>query len=892
MPDDSRLPWLARLLPREAVRDLFEPAWHDLVNDRLARVQHAPSPFGRRRAQLRYAGAVVVLMLDCWRLTLAGMAVAPPPTPQRPKPREHSVTFLNDIRHAVRRLLRERAFTAAAVATLALGVGANVAVFAAVEAVLLRPLPYADAGRLAIVRHRDTSTGITKDFVAVGDFVDLRHQQSAFGAFASYSFGQATLHGDGDPLVVPSLQAGPGFQDVFRIRPWLGRAIATSDSRPGAGLVVMLGYDLWRTRYGSDSSIVGRSLPIGNADWEVVGIAPPGFHFPMNSATDVIIPLRLPAEAPAQRKSGWTFVVGRLKPGVTMEQATGDLAAVSRRMAEAFPGSNTGSTYFALSLRDATVGSTKVALLLMLAAVGAVLLIACANVSNLMLARAVGRQREMALRMALGAGRARLAQLLLAESLVLSAVASVAAVVVARWGVRALVGLVPKSMAVAGLADARVNGIVLAFAAAVTLVAATGFALVSALSIDRGAATNLQLTTNKASAGQAARRTTSRVVLAEVALAVVLLIAAGLTMRSFAGLMSADPGFRYDHVMTLSMVLPAARYPDSVSREAFYDRAFASLKAVPGVVDVGAAAVTPLTGNNWTVGFERSDKPLPDGERPPEVGWQVASGGFFTALRIPLRQGRLFDRRDVPGGKPVVIVSEGIARQFFRGEPAVGRLVKTGDGDAEIVGVVGDIRRAGLRDAPRADMYFPFARHPDRQTTLFVRTQGDPAASLASLERVLREIEPGTAFLDSGTLDGAASDSVRDTRLLLWLLGVFAATALVLAAVGIYGVMSYSVRQRSREIGIRIALGANRREVLWLVVREGGTVALIGIVIGVAVSLGAARALGSVLYGVSAHDPLTLAVSALALGATSVLACLLPAWRAASLDPARALGES
>jgi putative ABC transport system permease protein len=393
------------------------------------------------------------------------------------------------------------------------------------------------------------------------------------------------------------------------------------------------------------------------------------------------------------------------------------------------------------------------------------------------------------------------------------------------------------------------------------------------------------------SASGAMRRMASGLVVAEVALAIILLFGAGLVVRSFSTLLSVDPGFRYERVTTISTVLPAQRYRDSLTRAAFYREADAAIRAVPGVEAVGQAAVIPLTGNNWTVPFERADRPLPPGERPPEVGWQVATGGFFKALTIPLIAGRLFDERDRPESPLVLIVSEAIQKRYFANESAVGKQLKVGDRTGEIVGVVGDIRRAGLRDDPRPDMYFPAELNPGIQTTFFVRTSGEPAATLLALQAALRSVEQRIVIEDARPLGEIAAESVRTTKLVLWLLGVFAATALVLAAVGIYGVMSYVVRQRTREIGTRIALGATRFDIVWLIMRQGAGIAMIGAVTGLVVGLIAAKSLGSVLYGVTTSDPLSLTTATIVLVAATLAACYVPARRAAGVDPARTLAE-
>jgi len=792
------------------------------------------------------------------------------------------------LRHACRLLGREPGFAIAALLTLALGVGANAAVFAVVEAVLLRPLPYSEADRLMIVRHRDTRTGISKDFIAIGDFVDLVARQSAFERIAGYGGGPVTVFGLDEPLRVDSLAAGPGLLELLRVTPILGRSLEPEDSRPGAPPVMLLGFDLWQTRFGSDPHVIGRGVRVGLRERQVVGVLPAGFHFPPESATAVALPQTIPSQAPAERKSSWIFAVARLARERTAGDAGANLATISQQMERDFPQSNQGSLYYAVPLRDALVGETGQALVLLFAAVGVVLLIACANVANLMLARALARQREMAVRMALGASRAHLAAQLLAESLVLAAAAGMLGVLAAHWGASLLVALVPKSAAVPGLDDVRINAGVLGFALAVSVGTAVVFGLVSAITVRSENAAGALVTT-RLTMGTAARRAASALVVAEVALAIVLLVGAGLILRSFARLLAVDPGFRTDRVQTLDVRVPADRYQNPEAARVFYDRAFAAIAALPGVEEVGAGVVVPLTGNNWTVGFERADKPLPRGERPPDVGWQLASGGYFRALQVPLKSGRLFDARDVPRGRTVVIVSEAIERRFFPNEGAVGRAVKLGNDEAEIVGVVGDIRRADLRDAPRPDMYFPFEQQPSSQVMLFIRSSGDPG--VAALRSTLRGIESDVVMLEPRWMNEVVSDSVHVTRLALTLLGVFAVIALALAAIGIYGVMSYVVRQRTREIGTRIALGATTRDIVWLVMRPGALIAGVGAVVGGVAAAAAARLLQSILFGTAPSDPATFAAAAAILLAATMTACYLPARRAARVDPARTLGE-
>src|SRR5262245_51401424 len=874
------------------MREVFDPAHADLRIGYLEARRRTRSPLARAGLGILYAVRVLLLVLDCGRVVLAATLAFHRSHPRGERhPQEPFTMLLYYARHALRLLVREPGFTIAALLTLALGVGANVAVFAVVEAVLLRPLPYVDAHRLAIVKYRDQRTGFTKRDVAMGDFVDLAARQSVFESMAGYGGGQGLVFGFGDPFSVSVLGAGPGLLDTLRVRPLLGRLLQPEDSRPGTAPVVVLGYELWQRRFGSDPNIVGRGVKLGTRERQVVGVAPEGFRFPPAATMDVIVPMTVPTTAPAARKSGWPYAVARLKPGTSIEDANTNLSIISTALQQEYPRSNQGTGYFALPLRDAVVGETKPALLLLLAAVGVVLLIACANVANLMVARSLARRREMAVRMALGAGRPQLVAELLAESVMLALAAGCAGALVATWGVRGLVALLPASVAAPRLADVRIDGRVLAFTLGVSVATALLFGLVAALTVKRESASGALVAPGRVTMSRTVRRATSALVVAEIAFAIVLLVGAGLILRSFVRLLAVDPGFRAERVMTMGIAVPPDRYKDADSRRGLHDRAAAALRALPDVRDTGTAVVMPLTGNNWTVAFERVEQPVAGGERPPEVGWQVASGGYFRALQIPLIAGRLFDETDTPHTRPVVIISEAVQRRFFPHESAIGRLIKSDEGPAEIVGVVGNIRRADLRDEPRADVYFPAERGPGGQMTLFVRTTSEPAGVLPSLQTALRTIEPNIAFLEARTLSDVAAASMQVTQLALWLLGLFAVISISLAAVGIYGVMSYVVRQRTREIGTRVALGATGLDIAWLVMRQGAAIASLGTALGLAASLVASRWLAAILFGVSTSDPATLAASAGALIAATFAACYGPARRAVRVDPARTLAD-
>ena len=850
---------LRALLPGGVRRDLFDPALLDLHADAV-------------RAGRGTALGTIGIFLECWRLA----------------PLEILDMLLHDIRHGLRLLIREPGFTAAAVLTLALGVGANVAVFAVFNAALLRPLPYPEADRLLLLNHRDRRTGITKEFIAIGDFVDLRARQRSFESLAGFGTGRVALFGEGDPVDLSVLQATPDLIDLLRMRPSLGRALMPEDARRGAAPVIMLGYDVWRDRFRSDPAVVGRSIRLGPAMRQVVGVAAPGFRFPANARTDAVLPMAVP-DAPSGRKSGWTFAVGRLAPGAAPEQAMDDLTTISRQMEREHPQDNDGTEYFALTLRDAMVGDTRHALVLLLAAVGVVMLIACVNVANLLVARAIGRRQEMAVRVALGAGRSRLVAQSIAESLVLAAIAGAAGILAARWTTPMLVRLIPASVNLPELASIGLDATVLTFTAGLTVATTIVFGLISAFSTRVDDAPGALVNPGRVTAGAAARRASAALVVIETALAIVLLTGAGLVLRSFSRLLAVDPGFRAAGVLTFDIALPADRYRDPAARAAVYVRLFDAIKQADGVQDAGAAAVTPLTGNNWTVGFQRADRPGPAGQRPPDVGWQSASGGYFSTLQIPLRAGRLFNANDRPGGPRAVIVSDAIQERYFPGENAVGRRIKDGPDEAEIVGVVGNIRRAALTDAPREDLYYPAEQEPTTQTSLFVRTAGAPLAAMPRVQAALRAIEPLIVIRRVTTLEEVARESTQLTRLALWLLAAFAATAVALAAVGIYGVMAYAVRQRTREIGMRVALGATAADILWLVMRDGILVAGLGAAIGLGAGVAFARAMSGLLFATSPTDPVTLAAAALVLLAVAAFACYLPARRAARVDPVRTL---
>jgi len=875
----------ARFLPREAERDLFHPSHEDLRADHV----------NGFRLQL----ATAVLWLDCWRVWLLGVYPAKAGHHPRPKSviappleREYRAMFIQDVRRAFRLFRMEPGFAAAAVLTLALGIGANTALFAVVEAALLRPLPVTDAGGLVVVRHRALATGLTKEFLATGDFFDLRERQRTLEQVAAYGGFQGTLFGDDEPTRVEGLAGSPELLSILRAQPAMGRLLEAGDMRQGAPPVAIISHDLWQTRFGSDPNILTRSIQLGNARRLVVGVMPPGFHYPPSSPTQVIVPLLLPATPPAQRQSGWIPMMGRLKPGQTVASASAEFTALSAEFEQRYPDQNRGTQYYVESLRDTLVGDTRRPLLLLLAAVGFVLLIACVNVGNLLLARSLGRRQEMAVRTALGAGWPRLASQVLSEALVLALVGGAVGVLLAAYLAPALAAMVPETTTVPALRTVGLNAPVVIFSVAVSVVAALLFGGVSCLGLASGEQRSALAVTRGTTMSGGARRAAAMLVVAEIALAGVLLVGAGLTLRSFANLIAVNPGFRTSNVLTVQVSLPAARYPNPPARAELYARAFSTLAALPEIDHAGIAAVTPLTGNNWTVPFERVDRPSPAGVKPPDVGWQSATAGYFQALEIPLRAGRLFEDRDAAAPVPPVIISESIAREYFPDESPIGHRLKSGNDQLEIVGVVGDIRRGALTDRPRADMYFAFARFADTSATMFISTTGEPLLALPAVRTALRTLEPNIMVHRARSMADVASASTAVAQLAMRLLTGFAAVALTLAAIGIYGVMAYSVRRRTRELGTRVALGASRGDIIRLVMREGGVITISGIAVGLAAGLLAARSLSAVLFGVPPSDPWSMVAAALLLGLTAMAACYVPARRASKVDPAKTLVEA
>lgn len=894
MPERDWADLLGRWLPRDARRDWYRPSIDDLRHRHAVRRSENRTPFAAAVSAVAFGVAAFGIYVDCLRLSAVSHLLAAIHAVRQLRDvarKEHAAMVLHDVRRTLRLFVREPTFALACVLTLAIGIGANTALFAVVDAVLLQPLPFAAADDLVVLRHRDRTTGQSKAFIAIGDFVDLRESQHALESLAGYGFNRATLRGGPEPIRLTELAVTPDFFATLRMQPALGRFFGAADARDGAAPVAVMSHELWRSRFASDPGIVSRSIQVDTTRVSIVGIAPEGFQFPAGQATDLIVPLPVPVTAPAHRKSAWTFALGRLRPGQTSAQAVAELDALSRGLETRFPAQNRGSQYLVTPLRDVLVGDTRRPLLLLLGAVAIVLLIACVNVGNLLLARGVARRPEMAVRIALGAGAGRLVTQILTEAVVLGVVGGAAGLAVAWAATPAVRALLPADIAIPAPRGIGMDVPVLLFSMGASLAAALVFGGVSCLSLLGGSRPRAQDATRRATRGGGVTRVASALVIAEIAMAVMLLIGAGLTLRSFGKLLAVDPGFRTANVLTVQVQLPAGLYETPASRAGFYARALADLRVLADVKDVGLAVVTPLTGNNWTTPLQRPEVPLPSGERPPEVGWQSASGGYFSTLNIPLRAGRVFDEHDGLNGSPVVIISEHTAQQYFPNENPIGHQIGTTADHAEVVGVVGDIRRTSLSDEPRADLYFPFERDANPSATLFIRTAGAPTHVLPEIRSTLRRIEPEVITDEARSLEDIANASAVVTRMAMRLFVGFAVMALTLAAIGIYGVVAYNVRGRMRELGTRMALGAQDVQIVRLVMRQAVVMTAIGASAGLVAGVGAARLLSSVLYGVPVTDPVTLGSAVVLLTATALGASYLPARAAGRIDPARVLAS-
>ncbi|MFW6012264.1 MAG: ABC transporter permease [bacterium] len=805
--------------------------------------------------------------------------------------------LLNAIGRAPRSLSRRPGFALTAVITLALGVGVNVVLFSAIHAVLLRPLPYPEPDRL--VRLFPLFDG-SRSAASAPNFLDFRDQADAFAELVALSQGSFTLAGNDRPAeMVPGTAATEGFFRALGVEPAVGRPFIGAELEPGGPPAVVLSHELWQRRFGGDPEVAGRRIRVDGRSMEVVGIMPPGFAFPERS--ELWTPLAFSGEDLAGQRGGhYLEIVGRLGPGVTLEQANGQVRAIARRLEAAHPEQNTGYDAEVVTLREAIAGAHRPALLMLLGAAALVFLIACANVANLLLARALERRHELSVRAALGASSRALLQATAGEAVVVCLLGGAAALVVAGLGIGSLTSL--DGLDVPRLAEARLDAAAFAVGAALTLLTGLAAGVLPALGLTAGGGLGTGLAgTHRSTDDRGSRRLRTVLVTAEIALAVVLLFGAGLLARSFAALQRVDPGFDPDGVVTFNLFLNEEEHPDDAGRAAFAERVLARFETLSGVSEASLIMGLPLSGMNYTISVEELDG-RPAYDRPgeePYVRIRVVSPGYFRTLGVPVLDGRGLTERDRRGSRPVAVVNRAAAELLWPGENPLGHTLRVGTGfgleggnaGGEVVGVVGDVRSHALTADPVPELYVAHAQFPIDWFTVALETEGDPAPVIEALRPTLHELDPRQALFRVRTMDRLMADSVAQNRLYALLLGLFAATALSLAAVGIYGVVAYAASRRLREVGIRMALGASRRRVLALLLRQGLGLAAGGGAAGLLLALSAGGLLKTWLYRLEPHDPLTLAGSLAFLAGVTLAASLAPARRAARVDPVETLQQ-
>jgi predicted permease len=805
-------------------------------------------------------------------------------------------TLFADAHYALRVMRKNPGFAAIAILTLALGIGANTAIFSVVYAVLLKPLPFPNPGQLVIVfaakPQEDALTG-----TSFPNLEDWRAQNSVFSDLAGDQAHDLTVTGRGEPFVANTSVVTPEIFAVLEGTPLAGRTFVPEDGKPGAAPVVILSENLWRSRFAADPNIVGQAISLDKKLFTVVGIMPAGFRSPVlrrnQDIWEPVVDDPLFGSWMARRGGHWLRITGRLKPGVSIPQAQAEMETINARLAKQYPAENEGWTVRVLPLQSALVDDVRPALLMLLGAVGLVLLIASANIANLLLARATSRAKEMSVRIALGAARGRIIRQLLTESATLGLAGGIAGALLAYGGVRGLSSLLPEGMPAASAI--QVDGLVLGFALLLSIAASFVFGLAPAIF---AAGSDVQTTLREGSgrAGAGGNRQTARTILAasEISLAMVLLVGSGLLVRSFVALTSVSPGFDSKHLVKAEVQLPRFEYSTPEQWSAFADEFLAQIQAQPGLRAAAVAIPLPIANGFINLGFEIEGKAQPSSAKSQTANYVSASPEYFRVVGIPLLRGREFSRADSPSSPRVAIISEAMARQYFPNQNPIGKRITFGfppDGDAprEIVGIVGDVRDVALRQAPHAMMYAPYAQAPFWGAVVVVRTPLSVAAVGDSIRRVTSHIDKDLPVTDIASMPEIVDASVAHPRFQMLLFGLFSGFALTLAAVGIYGVISYSVIQRTHEIGIRMSLGAQPAQVLRLVMGQGAKLALVGIAVGVAAALALSRWMRSLLFGVGPADPVTFAGVAILLLAVALFACYVPARRAMRVDPMTAL---
>ncbi|HEY2431927.1 MAG TPA: ABC transporter permease [Vicinamibacterales bacterium] len=791
--------------------------------------------------------------------------------------------FWQDVRYAGRMMLKTRGLSAVAVATLALGIGANTAIFSVVNGILLRPLPYREPDRLVMVwQDLRARGGPATEWSGPSQQVDWKADTDVFENLASVQGWTASLGGGEMPESLQGEQTTYEYFDVLGVRPALGRVFRDTDDVRGAPRVVVLSHGLWRRRFGSDPAVVGRSVPINGESHEIIGVMPDGFRPVLATGAAMWRPMQMNRVNPA-RNAAVYHTVGRIRTGLPIDQAQAGLAALAGALERAHPDTDAKRAINAVPLLAQQTLAMRTPLWLLQAAVGFVLLIACVNIANLQLSRASGRTREIAVRRALGADRARIVRQLLTESLALSGCGCALGVLVGDWGLSILRRVAPEGTP--RIDEVSIDGRVLLFALALALLTAVLFGLVPAAHAARERVAPTLRLGGRGQLGDGGQRIRRGLVVAELTLALVLLAGGGLLVRTFVALQRADLGFTPDRILTGFILPPQTLYKTDAARRAFYDAVIARTAALPGVQIAALSSVLPLSGDS-DEDFLIEGRPEPTRGEALTTWYRVVSATYFAAMQIPLQHGRLFVDREAA---PVVVISETMAKRHWPGRDPVGTRIRFGDVWATIVGVVDDVKVRGPREPGQVETYIPYWLNPEAGINVVLKTAGDPRALAEPLRRAVKEVDPGIAVASLATMDETIADSVGSSRFVATLAAVFGVLALLLAAVGIYGVMSYAVSQRTQEIGVRLALGAQERQIFALVVGESMKLAGAGLTLGLAGAVVAGRAMRGMLFGVGATDARTLAATAAVLAAVTLAAAYVPARRAMGIEPQTAL---
>jgi putative ABC transport system permease protein len=804
-------------------------------------------------------------------------------------------TLWQDMRYGARILLKNPGFTLIAILTLALGIGANTTIFSVVNAALLRPLPYPEPERLVLVSHRNAKQG-NVELTPAGYFA-LRGQRESFEQVAVYASRDLNLTGKGEPERLPCQFVSAALFPLLRVNPSIGRVFTEAEDRAGAPRVVLLSHELWRRRFGAAANVIGQAITLDNQPYTVVGVMPPGFEFPTKGIS-LWAPIAFSANAANDNNSWFLGGIARLNSGVTIAQAQSEMDVIAGNLARIFPQTHTDVGFGLVSLHESLVSNFKRALFVLWAAVLFVLLIACVNVANLLLARTAERERELAVRAALGAGRVRLLRQLLTESTVLSLCGGALGALLSVWGIQALKLLDPDGPgAIARLDEARMDWRVLGFTLGVSCLTGALFGLAPALQISK---TDLQGMLKEGGRGFASTRglrLRQLLMIAEVALSLVLLVGGGLLLRSFVRLQQVDLGFNPERLLTLRVEMSVSQAQELANITNFYQQVIERVQSLPGVqmasVATAAPIATPGKGNSLVI----EDKPDPPPGQSMSANNRVVSPDYFQTMGIPLLRGRLFSAQDNTQTPFAVVINQALARAYWGDEDPVGKRIKLINRQSSlpwmtVVGVVGSIRQKGLNQDPYPEFYTPFTQEHQiwaRPSLLLIRATGDPLKLVAAVKNCIWSVNKDQTIAAVQTMDEIVAHSLAPNRFNLWLLGAFAALALLLACVGIYGVISYAVSQRTREIGIRMALGAEPRTVLRLVVRQGMSLALIGVAAGLVAALALTRVMKELLFSVSPTDPATFALIALLLVVVAFIASYIPAQRATKVDPLQSL---